>query len=161
MTPALAAIWRRMPAAARARVESVLELYRPLLIELWPVAEENDRYPELPREDTLTSLVMAALGGKVGSDDNERRHIQQLIEGRVSEMRRLYGYQTLSALNAERPDVYARFMAGSVRALNRVRLIRDGDITPRQHYEMRRREQDRRRAVEYGEFDRALEEARP
>lgn len=141
MTPEQATIWARMPAKARERIGAVPLEFRSLLVEIWDVV---DRKPRVPDDDPETDMdlvaVQAALEGRA-SNPGEREvyeRAQKAIEGRLSRMRDVTGYQTLAALQNEDPKTFDRFMAGCVRALRRVRLIIDGDISYRELGELKR-----------------------
>lgn len=82
---------------------------------------------ETENEAIALACIERALGDK-WQDGKSRKRLQRVMAERVSNMRRLTGYQTLPALRAGDRATFVRFLAGSMRAMRRDGLIETGHL---------------------------------
>jgi len=142
----------RLPPDAQARVDRAPPEYRALLTELWHTAQANTRPVEgMPIADTLRA-IRAALDGKCGSTPEVQQEARTVMEGRLRSLRQRHGYVTVEAVMAGDPALGERFVAGCVRALRRIKLVRDGDITWHELDEAQRRAHARAIQDSVGDF---------
>lgn len=89
--------------------------------------DEQDHRDQADEEaQTLRSMQRAT--EDAWPDGKRRAQLKRVMEGRLSRMRRLTGFQTLDGLRVGDRPLYDRFLAGCVRAMRRDALIASGQL---------------------------------
>jgi hypothetical protein len=83
-------------------------------------------------------------------DGRKRLRLKRVMEGRLSRMRRVTGFQTLEGLRVGDRTQYERFLEGCRRALARDSLIDSGQLGPD---ELRRLKEDFEARTIHDQFD--------